>query len=52
MDSLGILSLGTPWKNYIKYNLSVIKRATIFKEYFYGCFLEWKSVIKSFRELT
>ena len=33
MDSLDILSLETSSKNYIKwYNLSIIKRAAIFKE--------------------
>ena len=50
---LVLLTLRTPWKNYIKlHNLSVIKRTTIFKEHLDGCFCVWKSVIKNFRELT
>ena len=39
--SSGILSLGNPYKNYIKYyNLSVIGRSTIRKEHLYGNFCE------------
>ena len=41
MDSVDILSVGTPLKNYIKqYDLFVMNRTAIFKEYLYDCFCE------------
>ena len=47
MDTLKILSLGTPWKNYIEWcNLCFMKHTAIFKEHVYGGFCEWKPVIK------
>ena len=48
------LSLGSPW-NYIKwYNLSVIKRATIFKDYFCGCFYNglWSRILENSPKLS